>query len=172
MNQHLSSEQITNFLIGEENASEQQHLSQCAICRGELDDLRNAFSAYRDAGRNWSEHCRTQPLSTRQRARPRKSGWWAVSGGFAVAALAAVLLIRQPALPVPVEEPFVSIPYVVPAASYERTQVTRMNVPVAALRSVGMSIQLLDPGASVRADVLLGQDGRALAVRLLDRRNN
>jgi hypothetical protein len=42
-----------------------------------------------------------------------------------------------------------------------------MEIPVAKLRAVGYRIQVSDPGAVVEADVLVGQDGRARAIRPL-----
>jgi hypothetical protein len=166
MSEHLSSEQMTDLLMDEDSQDQQRHLSECAICRQEFDDLRNAFMSYREAGRNWSEHWMTQkPVA--QTLGGRRAGLWA-----AATVLVAFVLVWTSAPPPRVEEPFVSIPYVVPAASYERTQVIRMDVPAAALRSAGLRMQLTDAGASVRADVLVGQDGRALAVRLLEGRFN
>src|SRR6185295_5218440 len=97
-----SSEQITSLLLGEENVSDWQHLGECAKCRAELDELQNAFTMYRDAGRNWSEHCRTQTSATGLRTRPPKFRWWAASGGLAVAGLAVALLIHPSAPPMPV----------------------------------------------------------------------
>ena len=54
------------------------------------------------------------------------------------------------------------IPYVAPLAPYERTQVVRMSVPVTALIAAGFEVHARDIGAAVRADVLIGQDGRAM----------
>jgi len=81
----------------------------------------------------------------------------------------AVVLIRRPA-PAPVEQAqtgFVRIPYVVPPLPYERTEIVHMNVPVAALIAVGFRRD--EPaGASVPAEVLVGQDDRPLAIRILE----
>jgi hypothetical protein len=38
-------------------------------------------------------------------------------------------------------------------------------VPVTALIAAGFAVQTSDPGASVRADVMVGQDGRPRAIR-------
>jgi hypothetical protein len=170
MNEHLSSEQITNLLLDEVSETEERHLSECGSCRAELNHLRNAFSLYRRAGQSWSEHWMTQATLGHQLSGSRRFGWWAVGSVLTTAALAAVLVFRQSATyQRQMEEPFVSIPYVVPAAAYERTQVIRMEVPVAALLSSGLAVQVRDAGASVPADVLVGQDGRALAVRVIER---
>jgi hypothetical protein len=42
-----------------------------------------------------------------------------------------------------------------------------MDVPMAALTAAGFGINAVDPGATVQADVLVGEDGRARAFRLI-----
>jgi hypothetical protein len=71
----------------------------------------------------------------------------------------------------PAEEPFVPIPYIAPPAPYERVEVVRMELPVAALIAAGLTVRTADPGARVEAEVLVGQDGRARAVRLISNSN-
>ena len=58
-------------------------------------------------------------------------------------------------------------PYVAPLAPYERAEVVRMDVSVAALRAAGLDVHVPDTGATVLADLVLGQDGRAHAIRLV-----
>ena len=97
--------------------------------------------------------------------------------GLAAASLAAVALIPlwhspAPVAPVPKtvvesEQPFVPIPYVTPLAPYERADVIRMDLPVTALIAAGLSVQVGEPGATAQVDVVVGQDGRAHAVRLV-----
>jgi hypothetical protein len=60
---------------------------------------------------------------------------------------------------------FVSIPYTAPLQPYERVSVVETDVPVRALIAAGFAVQAADLGASVRADVMVGQDGRARAIR-------
>jgi len=99
-----------------------------------------------------------------------------------IVALAACLLIvaaiaiRGPA-PLPQqpagnEAPFLSIPYTVPLAPEEPTAVLRMEIPVPALIAAGFKVGVSDPGAMVEADVLVGQDGRARAIRPLSISNS
>jgi hypothetical protein len=91
------------------------------------------------------------------------------------AALAAVLFLGvilvhrvAPGRPdVVMDEAFVPIPYVQPLDPYESATVIRMDVPVAALIAVGYKMGASDPTAVVKADVLVGEDGRAHAVRIL-----
>lgn len=65
------------------------------------------------------------------------------------------------------EEPFVAIPYTLPIEPYERASVVRMDLPVTALIAAGLPVGAADPTGQVRTDVLVGQDGRARAVRLV-----
>jgi hypothetical protein len=61
----------------------------------------------------------------------------------------------------------VHVPYVAPPAPYERTEVKRMELPVATLITAGLEVHMPAFGGTVWADVLMGQDGRALAIRLV-----
>jgi hypothetical protein len=74
---------------------------------------------------------------------------------------------RAGAPPAESESPFTPIPYVAPIDPYERIEVVRMDLPVSALIAAGLRIQTDDAGASVQADVMVGQDGRARAIRLV-----
>jgi len=65
------------------------------------------------------------------------------------------------------DQPFIEIPYTVPLAPEERTTVVRMQVPVSALIAIGFDMSDYDPGATVLVDVLVSQDGRARAIRLV-----
>jgi hypothetical protein len=110
-------------------------------------------------------------------SRRRRMLSWSIKGGAIAASIAIVMLAtRSPQPPAPAapsaapqefEQPFVSIPYVAPLGPYERAEIVRMNLPVAALISAGLPVRTSDAGAQVEADVLVGQDGRARAVRLV-----
>jgi hypothetical protein len=65
------------------------------------------------------------------------------------------------------ETAFVGIPYTMPLAPNERADVVRMDVPVAALIAAGLPMKVRDMSANASADVLVGEDGRARAVRLI-----
>jgi hypothetical protein len=64
-------------------------------------------------------------------------------------------------------EPFIAIPYTVPLGADEQATVVRMSLPVPALAAAGLPIVAPEPDALAQADVLVGQDGRARAVRVL-----
>jgi hypothetical protein len=115
----------------------------------------------------------------RVRRRRKRASWTLLAGTLAASVLA--VLATQHGLPLtphprsaPVvedvqesEQPFVGLPYITPPAPYERIHVERMKLSVAALIAVGLPMQGADPGAQVEADVVVGQDGRARAVRLI-----
>lgn len=65
------------------------------------------------------------------------------------------------------QQPFIAIPYTSPLEPYERADVMRMDLPVSALIAAGLPMSMADPAALARADVLVGQDGRARAIRLV-----
>jgi hypothetical protein len=65
------------------------------------------------------------------------------------------------------DAPFVPIPYTAPLGPYERADVIRVELPVSALIAAGLPFQVSDPGARARADLVVSEDGRARAVRLI-----
>jgi len=64
-------------------------------------------------------------------------------------------------------QPFIVIPYTEPLAPYERASIMRMDLPITAVMAAGLPIGAQDPAERVRADVVVGEDGRARAIRLL-----
>jgi hypothetical protein len=115
----------------------------------------------------------------RVKRRRNMRSWMTLAGAVAACVVLALVLKYRPhsplpAQPVPVvedvqesDQAFVPIPYVTPLGQYERAEVVRMEVPVAALIAAGLQVRTADPGARAEADVLVGQDGRARAVRLI-----
>jgi hypothetical protein len=67
---------------------------------------------------------------------------------------------------------FVAIPNTVPLDPRERAVVMRMDMPVTALAAVGLAVAAPDPRASAQADVIVGEDGRIRAIRLLSISNS
>lgn len=103
------------------------------------------------------------------------AAYWAIAAGLAAVLMGAGWLIEQQRAPKPeppqvaesAEQPFVAIPYVAPLAPYERADVVRIAMPVAALLAAGLSVPGADAGATAETDVVVGQDGRAHAVRVV-----
>jgi hypothetical protein len=65
------------------------------------------------------------------------------------------------------DQAFFQIPYTLPLAPDERTEIVRMDMPVAAMIAAGLPLDVADSGAHAQADVLVGEDGRARAIRLV-----
>jgi hypothetical protein len=104
-------------------------------------------------------------------AQRSRSRWW-IPVAACIAAAALLSHGPAPAPPVARERAFVQIPYVAPLAPYERVAVRRMDMPVTALIAAGFEVHTRDLGAALPADVLVGQDGRALALRLVSARRD
>jgi len=81
--------------------------------------------------------------------------------------------VRKLAPPKPADsEPqFIRIPYSAPLAPYERAEIVRADIPVAALTAAGFNVATSDTGATAQADLLIGEDGMAHAVRLISIRS-
>jgi hypothetical protein len=99
-------------------------------------------------------------------ARPAVSPWLAL-GTTAALAFSAALIFRRAPEPRMAETPFVQIPFVAPPAPYERTEVVRQAVPITTLMAAGFEVHMADASGALTADVLRGQDGRTLAIRLV-----
>ena len=165
MKSHLSEVQISEWIAGLRGGEAEDHVRGCAECTAELERTQKALLLFRDSGYQCAEYWQKQPHA-RPSSRHARLGALAVSVTALI--LAVVLLRRSPlneAKPIArtTQEVFLQIPYVVPPAPYERTEVVRMDVPDAALISAGFRMEA--PAAdSVSADVVVGQDGRPLAV--------
>src|SRR5262249_43569594 len=166
MRRHLTSEQIADWLAGERAADTERHVRQCLSCRTEVEALAETMAQFRESSARWSAH---QMVSTARSRRSGRSIW--LAGAVAASIAIGALLVGRPAPVAPKDAPFVEIPYVAPLAPYERASVVRMDVPVTALIAVGFQVHGSEPGATISADVLVGQDGRPHAVRLISDRS-
>jgi hypothetical protein len=150
------------------------HLAMCEECSRFLQEqLALGAALARAAGENTAaavpEGVEAHVFSElRAKLAPRRS-WRPLAAAALAATLAAgVFVARAPSPPVhTAAEPFLEIPFVAPLAPYERAEVQRMDVPVAALMAAGFEVHLPDTAGTVKADVLVGQDGRAHAIRLI-----
>jgi hypothetical protein len=140
-----------------------------------LDDAMSRLSG--DLGRGAPLEVERAVLAQFDLVKRRKRGRvWISAAGAVAASVAAVWFagnrpVEKPPVSAPVvtetEQPFVSIPYVLPPDPDERVEVVRMKMPVAALVAAGFQMQTADQSAEAEADVMVGQDGRARAVRLI-----
>ena len=167
MSRHLSADEISQWISGERTSEQESHLRECTACAAEVNDTEQTLALFRESGRRWSDHWFVERPTPAPGLRLRS----AAAVACAVACLALLSPSPQPRFARPVVEPsFVDLPYVVPLAPYERAEVVRMNVSVAALEAAGLDVHVPDTGATVLADVVLGQDGRAHAIRLVSER--
>jgi len=168
MNRHLSSAEISDWVIGEKTPDQERHARECAECSAEIKRLERVFLMFRESGQRWADHWHvyrdTLPAAG---LRSSRLNWLGFASALATLAIVGVLLLLSPAPHRPSEQAFVRVPYVVPPAPYERTEVMRMEVPVATLLAAGLEVHVSAVEGTVRADVLVGQDGRALAIRLV-----
>lgn len=65
------------------------------------------------------------------------------------------------------ELPFMPVPYAAPLLSTERIEVVRVNLPANALASLGLPVLGAKPEMRLNADLVLGENGLARAVRLV-----
>jgi len=164
----------------EESASLEQHVQSCPGCQAEqtrFQELDWDLAAY---GELLSRHISPgtdrivglPPNVAAAKGRVPAAATWIPQLATALAAVLflGVILVHRisPVSPDEVAgESFVPIPYVQPLDQYEAATVMRMEVPVAALIAIGYKVDASDPAAVVKADVLVGEDGRAHAVRVL-----
>ena len=162
-------------LGGEESARLQKHLEGCAECRtalaefSKIDGELTAWGAMA-AAENPARLGARERLEARLLEAPsRRPMRWVPA---LVAAIAAALLLAllpqkpKPALEARAELPFIEIPYLAPLDPRENATVLRMDIRVSTLMSLGYRVGAA-PETVLPADVLVGEDGRAHAVRVL-----
>ncbi len=74
---------------------------------------------------------------------------------------------RRKAEPAALRYELITIPYAEPLQSTERAELVRVRIPVSELVAWGLPLRAADPDTRVDADVLLGEDGLARAVRFI-----
>jgi len=89
MNNHLSSEQISEFVAGGASAAIGEHLRECLACRSEAERLTDTLATFRQTVRDWSLELEHAPLPVaRRKVRLRHLGWAAALAACLIAALA------------------------------------------------------------------------------------
>jgi predicted anti-sigma-YlaC factor YlaD len=173
--QGLLASYVDGDLEADDSAWLDGHLTDCAKCGAAL----AAFSAFDSELTGWGRKLsrwNPRPLDARERlagrigerAARRRTIRWIPAAAAAIAAALGMLAIVPRRLP-PVEKRgqtgFVEIPYLAPLDPHENATVVRIQIRVATLISVGYRVTA-DPDVIVPADVLVGEDGRAHAVRV------
>jgi predicted anti-sigma-YlaC factor YlaD len=169
------------------NAGLTQHLVECDSCRNLFEErrlLQDAIARLRSEtsrvgpSRRVEQHVlaalNVQGLRPYAASDPWR--WLVASALVSVTVLIVIVIVaflmtthRNPAVVIvqAADEQFTAMPYVIPAAPYERTSVVRTEVPLQIMLSAGFHVQGEDLSSSILADVLYGEDGRILALRLV-----
>ena len=151
------------------------HLTDCPKCRTAM----TAFAEIDGELASWGQRLAWRnplPVDARERlasrlrtpAAGRRAMRWIPVAAAAIAAglvLLAILPRHTPTVETSEQTDFVEIPYLAPPDPHESTTVVRIQIRVATLIAVGYRVTG-DPDAIVPADVLVGEDGRAHAVRV------
>jgi hypothetical protein len=165
------------------NAGLTQHLVECDSCRNLFEERRLLQDTI---ARLRSETSRVGPsrrveqyvLAALNGQDPRpytaSNTWrWLVASALVSGTVFIIVFLmathRNPTV-MPVQaadEQFTAMPYVIPPAPYERTSVVRTEVPLQIMLAAGFHVQGEDLSSSILADVLYGEDGRILALRLV-----
>ena len=73
MIEHLSAEQISQWIIGDRPLELQEHVAECVACRAELGQLENAISQFRTAMREAASY---EPPPAWRQPEPRPAPWF------------------------------------------------------------------------------------------------
>jgi hypothetical protein len=90
MSQHLSSQQISQWMIGERTPQQEQHVGECSQCGAEVARMEAALGLFRGSVRHWSDLQVRVPRPLAPGPRPHPVRW----------ALAAAALLVLAAVPV------------------------------------------------------------------------
>jgi predicted anti-sigma-YlaC factor YlaD len=170
---------VDGDLVVEEMEWLRGHLAACAPCRAALTAFSQIDSELMGWGRELGSRNPAAPgarerlvarigaVSAGRRAGMRIPFWVPVAAATIAAGLALIALIPPRTAPVGAREvlAFVEIPYLAPLDPHENATVVRMQIRVATLIAAGYRVAA-DPEEIVPADVLVGEDGRAHAVRV------
>lgn len=100
MREHLTDEQLVDFLAGEGDGSTRAHLKACGTCREETESLRRVLARYGEAARGAAEHpegfwrWQQSAIAARLGEQPARRLAWAAAG-VAFAAVAITVLLSQ-----------------------------------------------------------------------------
>jgi anti-sigma factor RsiW len=190
INEHPSAELLVRHLDGELPPDAlpalQRHLAACAECRGRSSALQAASGAVQ----RYSASLLDAPDAVGQRsalvdAMARKEAipalvpgrWIQVAAAIAACLIltvsAALVMSRQPRRPAVIQSPmagdvFISLPYSDDNLSGEGAVVLQVEIPRSAVALAGMPVVDGPANGRVRAEVMVGADGLARAIRFLN----
>ena len=56
MNQHLSEDEISQWVSGERTVEAERHLYECPECAADVGGMEKMLALFRESGREWSDH--------------------------------------------------------------------------------------------------------------------
>ena len=163
-------------LSSEQHARLEGHLKTCPECAEAHANLTDIDRTLTDRVHRLGQHS-LPALDARARlevrlaavSTSRRANWWmAAAAAMIAAAVAFTVITSRQRIPARKSEPapLIAIPYLPPLDTRETTIVVRIKVRIATLMAMGYTIAA-DPDKVVPADVLVGEDGRAHAFRVL-----
>ena len=87
MSEHLSSEQMSEWIIGERSPEAEEHLNRCGVWRDELALFGTAMSLFRNSVRTWTDEERGPDAQTIRRVKRQpyiaaaQNACWAIAVG-------------------------------------------------------------------------------------------
>jgi hypothetical protein len=171
---------VDGDLAAEQCAWLGEHFAACAECGAALAGFTRIDSELTGWGKslgiqNPPPAGAREQLAARLNAREsrRRKLYWIPAAAAAIAAALVLTMIPPHKKPAAAnragnheEAPFIEIPYLAPPDPRENATIVRVNMRVATLIALGYRVAA-DPETIVPADVLVGEDGRAHAVRVL-----
>jgi hypothetical protein len=193
MIRHLTEDEISRAIAGQSTFEEQQHANACSECRGEIAQALQVLALVRQGIRSYAEYelQRSTPTVRRASAFPRLTSTWLTAGAIvAVVAIAALAWhprvedARDSTSRTETRQPRqVVVGHVAASGAFEAEfyPLEYSNVPVtnghfvriAVPRSAPVAFGLdpinfvSAPRGAVLADVFVGEDGLARAVRFV-----
>jgi hypothetical protein len=182
---HLSDDFLLRHLDGELPQTSQQHLEGCGQCRARMARMRLVSGALEDYSASLTD---SRPADRQREALllAMRQSVTEPPGRHHRRALAAVLLacaaavvlgvgirlaaLRPPASPVPSEagSGFIALPYSDENLSPEGAVVLEVELPRSALLLAGMPAVESHSNGRIKAEVVVGADGLARAIRFLN----
>ena len=178
-------EAVADLARGQEHAAAAQHVLGCSECAARLEEARAVTAALaalaeRDAGRSAPSWLEEQLRARLGRKRPAPMPWarraelrLALLAALVVVAVAMLLWLRRPATVAAPQQAngsemeFLPLVYGDPLEGADALHLTRVRMTRSALSALGLE-GAPPEGPSVEAEVLVGQDGVARAIRFVD----
>jgi len=96
MSQHLSSREISQWMIDERTPQQEQHVRQCPECGAELARMEAALTLFRGSVRRWSDGQRRAEPPASGSILPARRGFWAQPLGWALVPATLLVLAAVP----------------------------------------------------------------------------